>query len=326
MADSSGSVSSPTVRLTTWAMACEFAVVLNRDDREYADAASFALERVHTLEECMTVYRSDSELVRLNATTVPTEVSEDLSEVIATALELSEHTEGRFDPTSGPLIELWRRCREEKRIPEQAEVQVVLRQVGAGHASISDRVFRRANDVELNLGAIGKGYALDEAGAVMTSRGAQDWLLHGGRSSILASGNHEQRPGWPVGLGNPVFTNKRLGIVWLRDQAMGTSGSNIQYFRHAGERYGHILDPRTGWPARELASVTVLAETAAEADALSTAFFVGGVEFARSYCDNRPTVSAILIPFPEAGKLIEPVLANLPPDRISWSDDQVKLT
>ena len=88
-------------------------------------------------------------------------------------------------------------------------------------------------------------------------------------------------PGWPVGIGNPLFTEKRLGTLLLCDQAMATSGSNIQFFRHEGKRYGHILDPRTGWPVDGMLSVTVLAPSAALADALSTAFFVMGVEKAR---------------------------------------------
>ena len=83
---------------------------------------------------------------------------------------------------------------------------------------------------------------------------------------------------WPVGLRNPLLPHERLGTLMFCDQALSTSGSNVQYFRHAGERYGHILDPRTGWPPSHLLSVSVVAPTAAVADALSTAFFVAGVE------------------------------------------------
>lgn len=307
-------------------MACEFAVVLNREGQQFADAASFALERIHTLEECMTAYRPDSELSRFNTATEPTELSDDLAVVVQQALDLYQSTEGRFDPTSGPLIRLWRTCREDKRIPTDDEIAATLAKVSGSMLNLAGRLLTRSGDAELNLGAIGKGYALDESAKIMERGGAGDFLLHGGRSSILARGDHNQQGGWPIGIGNPVFTNRRLGILVLENQAMGTSGSNVQYFRYGGKRYGHILDPRTGWPAAEVASVTTLAPSAAAADALSTAFFVGGVEFARRYCDNHPEVSVILIPFPEAGSRIEPVLVNLPPDRISWSDDQVRLT
>lgn len=304
-------------------MACEFAVVLNRDGHDHADAASLALERIHALNDCMTAYDQKSELVQLNQQTGRVPISDDLAKVLGLAVMLFERTDGLFDPTSGPLIELWRACRAEQRIPAEEEIQTTLLRTGGQHLLLQDQTVECRNGVEVNLGAIGKGFALDESASIMRSHGAENWLLHGGRSSILASGDHNNQGGWPVGIGNPIFTNQRLGVIVLRNEAMGTSGSNTQYFRHRGKRYGHILNPRTGWPARQVASVTVLAPSAAEADALSTAFFVGGVEFARSYCDNHPQVSAILIQFPDAGKRIEPVLVNMPAERVSWSQDQV---
>ena len=317
--------SAPTLRMNTQAMACEFAVVLNQFAHEHADAASFAFERVHALEECMTVYREDAELVRVNQSSGPVEVSEDLARVVAKVRELFDVTDGYFDPTTGPLIQLWRDCRTEQRVPSDDEVTAALARIGGQHVHVEENTITREQDVQINLGAIGKGFALDEAGKELKARGANDWLIHGGRSSILASGDHNNQGGWPVGIGNPVFTNERLGVFVLKDEALGTSGSNIQYFRHGGKRYGHILNPKTGWPADQVASVTVLAPTAAEADALSTAFFAAGVEFAREWCDNRPEIRVILVPFPTTGRIIEPVLVNIPADRISWSSDQVRL-
>ena len=307
-------------------MACEFAVILNRHDEAFADPASLALEQVHGLGECMTVYDETSELSQMNRAGGSVEVSDDLITVLRTAVSLFRDTDGLFDPTTGPLIELWRECRSENRIPTEEEIQSTLSQVGGQHIEIKERSVTLRSGIGINLGAIGKGYALDRAGTGMRESGADNFLLHGGRSSIVAVGSHNDLGGWPVGIGNPIFTNERLGIVLLENCALGTSGSNIQYFRHGGKRYGHILDPRTGWPASQIASVTILAPTAAEADALSTAFFVGGVEFARSYCDNHPKVSAILIPFPESGRRIKPVLVNMPADRITWSSEQVDLT
>ncbi len=320
-----GPRSAPTLRMNTQAMACEFAVILNQFAHSHADAASFAFERVHELEACMTVYRDDAELVRVNRSDGPVQVSDDLASVIRTARHLFDVTDGYFDPTTGPLVELWRNCRREQRVPRNEEIEATLKTVGGEQIVVQGDTITRKQDVQINLNAIGKGFALDEAAKELRSRGAVDWLLHGGRSSILASGDHNSQGGWPVGIGNPVFTNERLGVLVLQNEALGTSGSNIQYFRHGGKRYGHILNPKTGWPADQVASVTVLAPTAAEADALSTAFFAAGVEFAREWCDNRPEIRAILVPFPTTGKIIEPVLVNIPADRISWSSDQVRL-
>ena len=121
--------------------------------------------------------------------------------------------------------------------------------------------------------------------------GIEDFLVHGGQSSLYAAGDHNRQGGWPIGIRNPLFTEQRYATVLLRDSGMSTSGSNIQYFRHGGKRYGHILDPRTGWPAHSpetestpdaetvacpdsLLSVTVLTSTAAEADALFDRFLL----------------------------------------------------
>ena len=102
---------------------------------------------------------------------------------------------------------------------------------------------------------------------------------------------------------------------------MGTSGSNIQYFRDQSRKYGHILDPRTGWPVETMLSVTVLAPTATEADALSTAFYLMGVDKAAEYCDNRG-LGAILIPFPR-GRYLEPVVVGIPRDNLYLDRDQI---
>lgn len=104
-------------------------------------------------------------------------------------------------------------------------------------------------------------------------------------------------------------------------QALATSGTAVQHFRFEGKRYGHIIDPRTGWPTDTMLSVTVLAPTAAEADALSTAFFVGGVELAERYCSNHRSVSALLIPPPTGGQRLEPINIGVPHDVLFWNDE-----
>ena len=128
-----------------------------------------------------------------------------------------------------------------------------------------------------------------------------------------------------MGLGNPLFTEKRVATILLKDQAMGTSGSNIQFFRHAGRRYGHLLDPRSGWPAEGMLSATVLADSAAVADALSTAFFVLGVEKAVECCRQIPDIAAILVPYPDRGTRLRPVVVGNLSDRLWWDADQAEV-
>ena len=112
-----------------------------------------------------------------------------------------------------------------------------------------------------------------------------------------------------------------MATLLLCQQALSTSGSGIESYRIGGRRFSDILDPRTGWPVEGMLSVTVLAETAAEADALSTAFFVGGVEFARTCCDNRPGVGALLIPAPRRGQTLRPIVCGIP-DEVLFFEEQ----
>ena len=210
------------------------------------------------------------------------------------------------------------------RIPTDDEIADCRTRTGIEHVGF-DRAAKTVrfdlNGVELNLGAIGKGFALDRSAAILRERGLDNWLYHGGHSSILAAGDHNGQGGWPVGIGNPLFTTQRFGTILLKDAAMSTSGSNIQFFRHQGRRYGHILDPRTGKPAEELLSVTVVAPTAAEAEGLSTAFFVLGVEKSRAYCDNHTNIGALLVPLPKQGKRLEPIVCGIPDDVLFLADE-----
>ena len=298
-------------------MACEFAVLLNPGPTQQIDSASQALDLVHELEDQLSVFRPESELSCLNrqAFKEPVRVERQMFRLLLLARQLAIDTEGAFDPTSGPLIELWRQCRSEGRIPAGLEIAECLEQIGIENVEFDETTeslsFKRER-VELNLGGIGKGYALDRMGESLIERGCDQWLLHGGHSSLLARGEHETAGGWPVGIRNPLFPKQRLATVLLKNQSLSSSGSGVQHFRHAGKRYGHILDPRTGWPVEEMLSVNVLAPTAAQADALSTAFFVLGVENARQYCDNHKEVAALLVPPPCRGRTLEPINCGIP--------------
>lgn len=323
--------SGATVRLATAAMATNFAVILNeahRDDpRQPLRWASEALDVVHRLEEQISVYRPHTELSQLNrqAASHPMPVERRLFELLCLARDISRETAGCFDPTSGQLIALWRQCRKEARLPTDTEIAERLALVGMQHVAFgaddpSSITYDRPG-VELNLGSIGKGYALDRAAEILNEHDLTEWLIQGGHSSVIARGGHNELPGWPVGLRNPLLPQRRFGTILLCDQALATSGTAVQHFRFEGKRYGHIIDPRTGWPVDNMLSVTVLAPTAAEADALSTAFFVGGVELAERYCSNHRSVSALLIPPPSGGQRLEPVNLGIPPEQIFWNDE-----
>ena len=312
----------PTLMLRTTAMACDFDVMLNPSSSgDQLDAASCALDLVHDLEQQLSVYRADSTLSDLNrrAFRESVFVEEELFALLSKGQTICEQTAGAFDSASGALIDLWRRCRQEFRIPTDEEIATTLPRCG-----VSRIEFDKANQtiqfpcegMSFNLGAIGKGYAVDQAGQRLLQGGVANWLVHGGRSSIRAQGTHAGHDGWPIGLRNPLLPDKPFATLLLKDAAIGTSGTAVQWFRHEGKRYGHILDPRTGWPVESLLSVSVIAPEAAMADALSTAFFVLGVEKSLECCDNLPaSVGAIFFPLPKQGQTLEPILHNIPRER-----------
>jgi len=309
-------------------MACDFDVLLNPGQaRDELDAASTALDLVHELEQQLSVYRSDSELTVMNQQAFHAAVvaRPELFQLLVRGQRLSELTAGAFDPAAGALVNLWRRCRQEFRIPTVEEIEATLPRCGVRQVRLNESentVAFAQEGIEFNLGAIGKGYAVDRVGETLLAAGVSNWLVHGGRSSIRANGTHAGHDGWPIGLRNALTPDKPFATLLLKDAALGTSGTAVQWFRHEGKRYGHILDPRSGWPVETLLSVSVIAADAATADALSTAFFVLGVEKSLQCCDNLPpSVGAIFFPLPTQGQSLEPILHNVPGER--WFANQV---
>jgi FAD:protein FMN transferase len=314
-----------TVRLGKVAMASDFEVILNPDARKRLGAASDALAMIDQLEEQMSVFRPQSELSRLNdrAADEPVAVEKRLFDLLRETVDHATELESAFDPTAGPLVALWRHCRRERRIPTEEELEEARARIGCGDVEFDSRSqtirFRRPG-VELNLNAIGKGYALDRAAELLAS-GGSSWLIHGGHSSILAAGSLAGGNGWPIALRHPLFPNRQLATLLLKDRGISTSGSGVQFYQVGEKRYGHLIDPRTGWPAEGMLTVTVLAPTAARAEALSTAFFVLGVEKARTYCHNHREVAALLIPAPRDGERLKPVVCGIPETDLIWTPD-----
>jgi thiamine biosynthesis lipoprotein len=281
------------------AMACRFEVILPGEAARHVDAARRALDEADRLEASLTVFRDSSDLVRVNRTaaTTPAEVDEQLFDLLRLCGLLSAQTGGAFDITSTPLSRCWGFLYRDGRLPSEAEIDQARRVVGMHRIELDPRsrtVRFRVPGMELNLGSIGKGYALDCMAALLERRGVRNALLSAGGSSIVAIGG--ARSGWPIDLRSPLVTRDRLARVRLTGGALATSGAGEQFVIVNGERYGHVLDPRTGWPARGVLSATVITKAAAVADALSTALLVGGAELAARYCDDHPDTLAILTP------------------------------
>ena len=304
------------------AMACEFQLYLNAGQYELeAEHAIAALDLLEPLEAQMTVYREESEINEINrlAAEVPVTVETQLFGLLSQSLELAEQTGGAFDITAGPLSELWSLARREGRLPEQSEIDEILTCVGSHYIDLDtedETITFTREGVSLNLGGIGKGFALDRCADHLVADGTGQFLFHGGQSSVVARGapaGHTSG-GWTVGLVHPLRPERRVAEITLQGAALSTSGTGTQAFHHQGKRYGHILDPRTGWPAQGVLSCTVVTPSSAVADALSTALFALGPDAAIEFCDRRPEVSmAMIVAGPNAGT-IDVITVNMTDD------------
>src|SRR5262245_57565369 len=279
------------------AMACRFEVTLPLDDQAGVSVARQALDEVDRLEQQLTIFRESSEVSFINRQAVdgPVRAEESLFSLLLLCQELYRETGGAFDITSGPLSRCWGFLKRQGRIPEPDEIERAKELVGGDKLLLDyeSRSIRFARPgVDINLGSIGKGYALDHVAATMRERSPAA-LLSAGSSSFRAIGGGIN--GWTVGVRHPGDRERRLAIVRLRDVALSTSGGEEQFFEYEGKRYGHIIDPRSGMPADRVASVTVIAPAAALTDALATALYVGGPDLAEAYCRDHPGVLVLML-------------------------------
>ena len=286
------------IRVHRRAMACRFDIILDSADASGLPAAREALDEVDRLEALLSVFKPDSAVSEVNRTAggAPVAVDTDLFDLLQACSMLTRETAGAFDITSTPLSRCWGFLQREGRLPSEAAIDAARARVG-GHLVALDAAARTVrfgcDGLEINLGAIGKGFALDRVGAILRRRHVRHALLSAGRSSLLAVGGRNR--GWLIDITSPrVEAGQRLAQVRLRDAAIGTSGAGEQFVVVDGRRYGHVIDPRTGWPAAGVLSVSVVAWDAATADALSTAFLVGGPALADEYCSEHRDVLALM--------------------------------
>lgn len=279
-------------------MACRFEITVPDETPSAVEQASAALDLVTRLEARLSVFRGTSEVSTLNRDAAERSVivESGLFSLIERCQALHAETEGAFDPTSGPLTRCWGFYKREGHVPDANALRAALASVGMQHV-VLDRDQRTVRfgrpGVELNFGAIGKGYSLDLAVRLMQRRGVGAALACAGGSSVAALGRPPGLPGWIVSVRHPARLDGAGTRVRLRDAHLATSGEREQWFAADGKRYGHLLDPRNGAPVDAVRRVSVVASSGAEADALATAFFVSGVELARRYCAAHPEVAAI---------------------------------
>lgn len=248
------------------------------------DICSQVVEKIREIEENILSWTMDTtEVSRLNAADgAATEVSDELAGYLAKAKQLSEDSNGAFDPTLGKIIRLWDIEGENPHVPEQSELDELLAEVGADKIELDGNMVTLKDGCTLELGAVGKGIGCDAAAAYLEDKSEIcGMLVNLGGSSVLTYGSKPDGTDWKVALTDPRDTEgDYLGIVSLTgNKFLSTSGDYEKYFMEDGKRYHHILDPKTGYPVwNGLTSVTVICDDGFLTDGLSTACFVLGID------------------------------------------------
>ncbi|MFC1674761.1 FAD:protein FMN transferase [Candidatus Omnitrophota bacterium] len=266
-------------------------VTVKSPDKE---AIPIAFDEIERVEGLLSKFKEESEISRLNRAG-ELQVSDDTFYLLRKAKEFWQKSNGAFDISVAPLLDLWGFTNGEYRVPSQDEIMKILTSVGTDKISLNDKdnlVKFDAEGMKIDLGAIAKGYAVDSAIKKVKAAGINNCLIDAG-GDIYALGVRSNAA-WSIGIQDPreEAIKETIGIS---NRGVATSGDYERYFRRGNRRYTHILDPKTGYPARKMiASVTVIARDCLTADAIATSIFVlgknKGEEFAQRFADTQVTI------------------------------------
>lgn len=283
-------------------MGVPFEVTLYSADEASANAAArAAFARIRELNGILSDYDPDSEISRLcrdSGPGKPIRISSDLRRVLERGLSLSEQSGGAFDVTVGPAVQLWRKARRTKIFPAVADLAAARERIGYQFVCFNPEagtVELLKSGMRLDFGAIGKGYAADEALAVLKSRGITSALI-AASGDIVAGDPPPGKPGWKIGiasLAQPERPPERF--LMLKNAACSTAGDAFQFVEFDGRRYSHIVDPRTALGLTRRSSVTVVAANGITADGLDTTVCLLGPERGMPLVEKTVGAAAIVV-------------------------------
>jgi len=251
---------------------CREGLEQNKIDLAYQDL----WKRLEDISWRMYVLNEKSDIAKINKSfSKPVQVKADTYQLIRDAIYFSTLTNGAFDITVWPLIELWNSSVKQQRHPTQDMIDKILPSIGSEHIHLLEnhQVSLTHPGTKIDVGGIAKGYAVDEAARILQRHDIRNFLIDAG-GDMYAGGKNCQKQPWRVGIRDPRDKSKIISVVALSDAALTTSGNYEKIFAIELQRWSHILDPRTGYPQKNITSATVIAPTATEADALSTALCV----------------------------------------------------
>ncbi|MDG5469128.1 FAD:protein FMN transferase [Deltaproteobacteria bacterium IMCC39524] len=259
---------------------------------EAAVEAAFA--EMERLDKLLSRYHTDSEVSRLSQSANGGEVSLPTAEVLTLGLEISRKSGGAFDMTLGKLKTLWAFDKEAPTLPKAAELSAALSGVGPKALSLEGQQLRKASpQLQLDLGGIAKGYAVDRAIAILKQHGVANAAVNAGGDMYLLGQRMERA--WRIGIQHPREEKGVLETVQIRNRAVVTSGDYERFFEKDGLRYHHIFNPQTGMPARDCQSVTIVTDSVALGDALATAVFVLGPKAGLKLLEQFPQAEGLVI-------------------------------
>jgi thiamine biosynthesis lipoprotein len=288
----------PLFRQSRILMGTSVEITVSQVGREKAEEAmEAAFQEVERINVLMSHYRKDSEVSQISRHAGEKEirVSPETLEVIERAVYFSRISGGAFDITIGPVFRLWNF--REGKIPDQEKLREQLKRVDYRRIQVDrsrSTVYLDDSRMELDLGAIAKGYAVDRACEVLRKRGVENFLVNAG-GDLRVGGMKEKALPWTIGIQHPRLSSDFIAKIQAQNAGIATSGDYDKFFLKEGERYHHILVPSTGLPARECQSVTILAPTAMDADALATTVFVLGPEKGFALIEKMPGVHALIV-------------------------------
>jgi len=288
---------APFVHKKKYVMGTVFAIVAYGESvAQLSNAIDEALQEVVRLDDVMSDYKAESALSRLNHSSHshPEPVPPDLYRVIGEALQYSRLSGGKFDVTVGPLVNLWKAAIRGGQPPSPAAEEKVRSCVGYQKVELlpPDRVQFHSPCTQIDLGSIGKGYALDQAAAVLRAHGISHALLDAGGSSLVAMGAPPGQTGWLVHLRDP--SNQVNPVVMLSDNSVSTSEQTPPSLL-SPEAAGHIIDPDNGAPLRTTYAVSAVAATGTASDALSTTMLLLGPERGKQLVKDLLGVAAVWV-------------------------------
>ena len=299
----------PPVVLALNAMATRFELMLHGENPARLRAAGeAALAEVGRLEAQLSLYRPTSEIARVNARAArePVRVSPPVFRLLQHARQLHAETGGAFDIAIAPLVRCWGFMHGTGRLPEPAELEEARRLAGMTHVMLDEQSLCVRFDREgvmLDLGAIGKGHAIDCAAEILREAGVAGALLHGGTSTVYGLGRPPDAEGWKIAIASGPDESSSRGAVLLRDNALSVSAAWGKFFEADGRKFGHVIDPRAGRPVNNAVMAAVVLPSATETDALSTALLVAGLEGHDAIASLRPEMRTLVVAPAEQGSL-----------------------